>query len=246
MGRETIRKMKRKRFTTAPLPTRLEAGSRRARTDDVGRRGRVGESASSTTPQIRGKLISRVDRNKGLPGPGRSRGSVMGAIRYASPVNAGRLNVSSERRNNSGLAYGHSFILVYCQLRGNKHRWNTQRRAINLSVAVANLSLTVCRALLPPARARARARSLSLLPPSAPHPRRSMTTGRYIVVNVAFHARCRLRSEDRRARDDIPRLFQSFGASERERARTGGRRGGGEREPRPNISFRYSYLSEQE
>lgn len=50
-------------------------------------------------------------------------------------VNASRLNVSSERRNNSGLAYGHSFILVYCQLRGNKHRWNTQRRAINLSVA---------------------------------------------------------------------------------------------------------------
>jgi len=37
-------------------------------------------------------------------------------------VNANRLNVSSERRNNSSLAYGHSFILVYCQLRGNKHR----------------------------------------------------------------------------------------------------------------------------
>lgn len=51
-------------------------------------------------------------------------------------VNAGQLNVSSERRNNSGLAYGHSFILVYCQLRGNKHRWNTQRRAINLPVAL--------------------------------------------------------------------------------------------------------------
>lgn len=59
-------------------------------------------------------------------------------------VNAGQLNVSSERRNNSGLAYGHSFILVYCQLRGNKHRWNTQRRAINLPVALPCLSLTVC------------------------------------------------------------------------------------------------------